>query len=507
MSLYRKRNSGQLFPSLLLLILAPLCLASSSSAEGVAPPKTAARNIIFILIDDQRYDSFGFMGHPFLETPHLDRLASSGVQFVNAFVTTSLCSPSRASILSGQYAHRHGVLDNNTRLPADTPTFPKELQKAGYDTAFIGKWHMGGSSDEPRPGFNRWVSFRGQGVYYNPTLNVDGERVKREGYLTDMIAEYAVDFINKDRQSPFFLYVSHKAVHAMFEPAERHKGCYKDKKYVHPDSMADTDENYRGKPAWVRAQRDSWHGVDGMYNGAVEFDTFVRDYAETLRAVDDSVGAILEALREKGILDETLLIYTSDNGFLFGEHGHIDKRSMYEESIRVPLLVHCPALVKGGQKRDEMIVNVDYAPTILEAAGLDVPQTVQGRSFYGLLDGSEKRWRDAFLYEYFWERSFPQTPTVLGVRTDTHKLMRYHGIWDRYELYDLEKDPKEMNNLLADFTIEHEAGTLDDLIRRNADDGLKELFAGMTSSLDGLLQELECESEPNWRPAHKEEGK
>lgn len=484
-----------------LLMAFPLAaLARDSQAAG-------KRNIVFILIDDQRYDSFGFMGHPFLETPHLDSLAQGGMQFENAFVTTSLCSPSRASILSGQYAHKHGVLDNGTRLPADTPTFPQELQKAGYETAFVGKWHMGGSSDEPRPGFDRWVSFRGQGVYNDPTFNIDGEKVKREGHMSDLITEYAVDFLNQKKDSPFFLYVSHKAVHAMFKPAERHKGCYADKENVFPDSMANTEENYKGKPAWVRAQRESWHGVDGMYNGAIDFNQFLHGYAETIRSVDDSVGRIVETLREKELLEETLLIYTSDNGFLFGEHGHIDKRSMYEESIRVPLLVHCPDLIEAGKRRPEMIVNIDYAPTILEAAGAPIPETVQGMSFYGLLDGSEAEWRDAFLYEYFWERSFAQTPTVLGVRTDTHKLMRYHGIWDRYELYDMKNDPREMNNLLGDFIVKHEAGTLDNLIRRNADEELKTLFTDMKGKLDRSLEEMDCEAEPNWRPVVKEKQK
>ena len=481
----------------LLAVLPMSALAQDSKAAG-------KRNIVFILIDDQRYDSFGFMGHPFLETPHLDRLAKGGTQFENAFVTTSLCSPSRASILSGQYAHKHGVLDNSTRLPGDTPTFPKELQKAGYETAFIGKWHMGGSSDEPRPGFNRWVSFRGQGVYYNPMLNIDGEKVHREGYTTDLLTDYAVDFINQEREAPFFLYLSHKAVHAMFKPAERHKGSYAGKEHVFPDSMANTEENYKGKPNWVRAQRDSWHGVDGMYNGEIDFNQFVHDYAETMRAVDDSVGKVVDALRENDLLNDTLLIYTSDNGFLFGEHGHIDKRSMYEESIRVPLLVHCPNLIEKGKRRPEMIINIDYAPTILEAAGVAIPETVQGKSFYGLLDGTKAKWRDAFLYEYFWERSFAQTPTVLGVRTDTHKLMRYHGIWDRYELYDIKNDPQEMNNLLGDFMVKHEAGTLDNLILRTADEELKGLFSDMKAKLDGLLEEMGCESEPNWRPVVKE---
>lgn len=464
-----------------------------ASEKGLSP----RRNIVFILVDDQRYDAFSFMGHPFLKTPHLDALAANGLVFENAFVTTSLCSPSRASILTGQYAHKHGVLSNSTRLPSHLPTFPKELQKAGYETAFIGKWHMGGSTDEPRPGFDRWVSFRGQGDYINPTFNVDGTQSKHEGYVTDITTDYAEEFIRKDHDKPFMVYVSHKAVHASFIPAERHKGTYADETYPHPPSMANTNENYAGKPNWVRAQRDSWHGVDGMYNKNVDFDEFTRDYAETLLAVDDSVGRIVATLREEGLLESTLLVYTSDNGFLFGEHGHIDKRSMYEPSIRVPLIVHCPELIKNGLRRKEMITNVDFAPTFMEAAGLEAPHVVQGISFYPLIEGKNVEWRDAFLYEYFWERSFPQTPTVLGVRGDRYKLMRFHGIWDRYELYDIQEDPHEMNNIVGDYMLTTGVSP-DGEIRRRAPQEIRELFSTMNRRLGELLTELDCRVEPTW---------
>lgn len=474
-------------------------VTATASGAGAQPATPAARrNIVFILIDDQRFDAMGFAGHPFLETPHLDALAKNGLVFDRAFVTTSLCSPSRASTLTGQYAHRHRVLDNNTPLPAATPTFPQELQKAGYETAFIGKWHMGGESDEPRPGFNRWVSFRGQGPYENPTLNIDGTRVNTEGYTTDLMTNYAVDFLNAERDTPFMLYLSHKAVHAMFLPAPRHRGSYADKNYPHPASMADTQENYAGKPEWVRDQRSSWHGVDGMYNGEVDFDQFARDYAETMRAVDDSVGRVVATLREKGLLESTLIMYTSDNGFLFGEHGLIDKRCMYEPSIRVPMIVHCPELIAEPGVRNEMVLNIDHAPTILDAAGIAVPGTMQGRSFFPVIQGKNDAWRDAFLYEYFWERSFPQTPTVLGVRTDTHKFMKFHGIYDTYELYDLENDPDEMHNLLGNFMHKGEGGTLDNLIRNQAPDDIKRKFNEMNDHLARLLKEMGAYDEPMW---------
>ncbi|MCA9412664.1 MAG: sulfatase [Candidatus Omnitrophica bacterium] len=479
-----------------ILFIAVLALGAFAPVYSETKP----RNIIFILIDDQRFDALSMMGFPFLETPRIDALAEGGIFFENAFVTTSLCSPSRASFLSGQYAHTHGVLDNSTRLPASTPTFPKELQKAGYETAFVGKWHMGGSSDEPRPGFDRWVSFRGQGQYYDCTFNIDGEQKKMEGYTTDIITDYAVDFIKKKHDKPFFLYMSHKAVHGDFYPAKRHEGVYDGKHYPHPDTMANTEENYRGKPEWVKDQRQSWHGVDGMYNKRIDFDEFTRDYCETMLAVDDSIGRVVDTLKETGELDSTLILYTSDNGFQFGEHGLIDKRTMYEPSIRIPLIAHCPDLFEGGQRKKEMILNIDFAPTFLEAAGAEIPGTVQGDSFYKLMTGEPIDWRKEFLYEYYWERSFAQTPTVLGVRTDKYKLMRFHGIWDKYELYDIENDPDEKTNLLGDFIIENQAGTLDNLIRNTAEPELKNLFVDLSDRLDKLLEETGSAKEPNWRP-------
>lgn len=455
------------------------------------------RNVVFILIDDQRFDAFSFMGHPFLETPNIDQLAKDGLVFENAFVTTSLCSPSRATILTGLYAHKHGVLDNDTRLPERLPTFPKALQSAGYETAFTGKWHMGNATDEPRPGWDHWASFRGQGPYFNPTFNVDGERREIEGYTTDIITDFAEAFVRRDHSKPFFLYMSHKAVHSNFAPAPRHDGVYADEDFPHPKSMANTDENYAGKPEWVRAQRNSWHGVDGMYNDAVDFDQFARDYAETLLAVDDSVGRIVQALKDQGLFESTLIVYTSDNGFLFGEHGHIDKRSMYEPSIRVPLIVHCPELVDGGQKRKEMIVNCDFAPTFMEMAGVEIPESIQGRSFYPMIRGEKMPWRDAFLYTYFWERPFPQTPTVIGVRGDRYKFMRYHGIWDRYELYDIVNDPGETNNLLADIVLTTEI-SLDYLIRTRATGETKEAYDMLNDRMNTLVEELEIRPEPSW---------
>jgi len=454
------------------------------------------RNIIFVFIDDMRYDAMSYRGHPVLQTPNIDRLARNGILFKNAFVTTSLCSPSRASILSGLYAHKHGVLDNSTMLPKGTPTFPIELQKSGYKTAFVGKWHMGGTSDQPRPGFDRWVSFRGQGPYFNPLFNIDGKRVKREGYTPDLTTEYSADFIKENKDRPFLLYMSHKAVHGMFEPAPRHKNRYQNIVVPKPKSMANTDENYKGKPEWVRKQRNSWHGVDGMYNRAINFDKFYRDYCECVLGVDDSVGILLDTLEKEGLLEDTLIMFMGDNGFQFGEHGLIDKRTMYESSIRVPLIAHCPALADGAQFKEELVLNIDIAPTIIETAQIPVPPSMQGRSFLSLIKGSPIEWRKEFLYEYFWERDYPQTPTVLGLRTEKYSYMRYHGVWDLNELYDIENDPDQMNNLMADVRITTQGGQLN---RHIKDPQLKELVAGLEEKLFKIIRETDGIIEPSWQ--------
>jgi N-acetylglucosamine-6-sulfatase len=451
---------------------------SADAAEAQTPatlpalepiPGAKPVNIVFILADDHRYDALGCMGHPFLETPHLDSLAKNGVHAKNAFVTTALCSPSRASILTGRYAHRHRVVDNNNPVPPGTVYFPQYLQRAGYDTAFIGKWHMGGASDDPQPGFDHWVSFRGQGQYApSPAgLNVNGKRTTRKGYITDELTDYAVEWLEqRPKEKPFFLYLSHKAVHAEFLPAERHRGRYAGKSVPVPKTF-DPNTDPEGRPRWVKDQRNSHHGVDYPYHGTLDIAEYHRRYCETLLAVDESVGRVLETLRKTGRYENTLVVYMGDNGFAFGEHGLIDKRTAYEESMRVPLLMQCPALLPAGKPLDAVVANIDIAPTLLTAAGLKAaphPQPLSpdggergaaipffdGSNFLPLAQGKTAPWRDALLYEYYWERNFPQTPTLFAVRTSRYKYIRYQGIWDTDELYDLQTDPLESKNLVRD---------------------------------------------------------
>lgn len=446
-----------------LAVVASISAATLQAADDLQLAKVDGAkplNIVFILSDDHRYDVMSFLGHPFVETPAMDALARDGVYFENAMVTTSLCSPSRASILTGQYMHNHGVVDNNILTKPGTIFFPQYLQAAGYNTGYFGKWHMGGHSDAPRPGFDRWVSFRGQGHYYPPKhlknwkLNVDGESVPQKGYITDELTDYALDWLNgiKGQDKPFFMYLSHKGVHGMFHPAERHAGRYKDKSMPVPETMADTTENYEGKPLWLKNQRNSWHGVDFAYHQDTDIEEHYRLYCEALLSVDDSIARVRKWLADNDLAENTLVMYMGDNGFQWGEHGLIDKRTAYEASMRVPLVGVCPPLWKPGTVVKEVVANIDIGPTCLAAADLKPPANMDGQSFLDLAAGKEDaaQWRKNLLYEYYWEYNFPQTPTTLALRSQRYKFIQYHGIWDIDELYDLQTDPLEQHNLIFD---------------------------------------------------------
>jgi N-acetylglucosamine-6-sulfatase len=430
--------------------------APPRAPSGPAPlervPGAKPRNVVFILADDHRYDAMGFMGNPIVKTPSMDRIAREGVHLKNAFVTTALCSPSRASILTGLYAHQHKVVDNNSPIPKGTVFFPQYLQQAGYQTGFMGKWHMGNDSGGPQPGFDRWVSFAGQGTYLpTPTgLNVDGKKVPQTGYISDELTDYALDWLKtRDRSRPFFLYLSHKGVHQDFVPAERHKGTLATPRLQAPRSQAYPPDLEATRPRWVRDQRNSWHGVDYPYNTKLDIAQYFQLYAETLRGVDDSIGRVLDYLQAEGLLQSTLVIYMGDNGFAFGEHGLIDKRTAYEESMRVPMVMQCPELFAGNRVVEQVVANLDVAPTVLAAAGLQPPAHMMGASMLPLGQGQQVSWRKELLYEYYWERNFPQTPTVFALRGDQYKFIRYHGVWDIDELFDLKADPEEMHNLAA----------------------------------------------------------
>jgi N-acetylglucosamine-6-sulfatase len=326
---------------------------------------------------------------------------------------------------------------------------------------------MGSGGDEPQAGFDKWVSFRGQGSYLPEKngLNVDGKHVPQKDYITDELTDYALDWLNTiPNDQPYFLYLSHKAVHADFVPAERHKDKYAGEKFQPPKTMDESGPAAQHRPMWVQNQRNSWHGVDFPYHSTLDISEYYKRYAETLLGVDDSVGRVLEALRKRGQLDSTLVVYMGDNGFAFGEHGLIDKRTAYEESMRVPLLARCPELFAGGKVVNEMVAGLDIMPTVLSVAGVSIPPGLDGRSMLPLLQGrTDPRWRTELLYEYYWERNFPQTPTIHALRTDRYKYIHYYGIWDIDELYDLQEDPLETTNLISN---PERQNTIQDLNKR-----------------------------------------
>lgn len=426
------------------------------------------RNVVFILSDDHRYDAMSFMGHQFAITPHMDSMASNGVHLKNAFVTTSLCSPSRASILTGLYTFRHRVIDNQRAVPEGTIFFPQYLQKAGYNTGFVGKWHMGSHNDNPRPGFDYWMSFKGQGVYFPPgpnyTVNVNGKRVKQDGYITTLLTRYALDFLKQQEESdkPFFLYLSHKAVHGPFTPEDKHKGKLKEKPFKLPKSAEAVVKNSKDRPRWLLDQRNSWHGMDFPLHTDNTMEELYKSYCEALCSVDDSIGTVMGQLKKMGIHDETLVIYMGDNGYMFGEHGLIDKRVAYETSSRVPMLMQCPELFKGGTVVDQVVANIDIAPTVMQAMGLKKSPHMDGESFIPLALGKKIPWRDFFLYVYYWEQNFPQTPTQFSLRGDKYKYTTYYGLWDIDELFDIQADPKEQNNLINDPKFETQKNAMRD---------------------------------------------
>ena len=391
-------------------------------------------NIIFILTDDQRYDAMSCAGHPWLKTPNMDRLANEGVLFKNAFVTTSLCSPSRGSFLTGCYAHTHEVFRNTGKDPNPSyQTFPQLLQMGDYETAFIGKWHMA-REDSPRPGFDHWVSFSGQGRYERNRLNVNGQTVNSKSYITDELTNYAVRFLKKEHNKPFMLFLSHKAVHAPFTPANRHENLYSD---VEIESRHNPKDNLNTKPRWGRKMDKNWKSQ-------------ILNYYRSLVAVDESIGRVYKTLEQINALDNTVIIFAGDNGYFHGEHGGMwDKRAAYEPSMRIPLIMRYPRLVKAATVSEEMVLNIDLAPTILELAAIPVPGSMQGQSWLSVLKG--RPGRKSFLYEYFQEtdRRFKR-PTVIAVRTTQWKYVTYpldNSL--TCELYDLRTDPEELDNLVG----------------------------------------------------------
>lgn len=454
-------------------------------------------NIVYIMTDDHTAQMMSCYDNRYIETPNLDRIAADGIRFTNSFVANSLSGPSRACMITGKHSCGNKFFDNETSVFDNTQqTFPKLLQQAGYQTALVGKWHL-----ESLPtGFDYWEILPGQGQYYNPTfITQENDTVKREGYLTNLITDDAIDWMEnkRDKEKPFCLLIHHKAIHRNWLPELKYLNEYEDKTFTMPDNFYD---DYEGRPAAAAQEMSIFKDMDIMYDTKMlnmdeqsrlkntylsmlnrlnpedrkvyddfyapiikefyeknpqgkelaewKFQRYMRDYAKVVKTLDDNVGRVLDYLRDNDMLDNTLVVYTSDQGFYMGEHGWFDKRFMYEESMHTPLVMRLP---KGFDRRGdvvEMVQNIDYGPTFLDLAGVKVPEDMHGVSLVPLLKGEHPAdWRTS-LYYHFYE--YPAEHSVkrhYGVRTERYKLIHFYNDIDVWELYDLQEDPTEMHNL------------------------------------------------------------
>jgi arylsulfatase A-like enzyme len=437
-------------------------------------------NIVVVLVDDLRFDEFHAGGHPYVETPNIDRLAGEGALFVNAFHAVPLCSPNRATLLTGLYPSRHGIIDNVSRDLAShhLPTFNVPLQRSGYRTAFLGKWHMG-NDPTPRPGWDYWSAMPGQGRATDPELFEDGRLHKVPGYTTDLLTDRAISFIRREREKPFLVYLAHKAVHPDivqrndgsldlesdrgYVPSPRDEGRYKDRIFTRRQLKSEIAADLEGKPVIRHAlgnlpaapsaptvtkgehqhPETPWTGED-----------IIRRRAEMIRGVDRSLGRIIATLDSLHILDKTLIVFSSDNGFFFGEHGLTTERRLpYEESIRNPLLMRYPPRIRAASRPEGLALTVDLAPTLLEFAGVPVGSQIQGRSLIPLLNGTARDWRQSVLVEFYTnEQPFPHLLDLdyRAVRTSRYKYIHWVKFPDQDELYDLQRDSLERRNVAND---------------------------------------------------------
>jgi len=408
-----------------------------------SPGKSGRPNIVFFLTDDQRWDGMSCAGNEILRTPNMDRIAKEGVRFENMFVTNALCGPSRASFLTGKYSHSHGLRRNGMYLSKNQKTFPEVLKEAGYETAFIGKWH---NTDRGRTrDFDYYFGFGGQGRYYDPLIaENDGPDREYKGHVTDILTDKAIAYLGREHDKPFCLLVWFKAPHRSFQPAERFKSLYEDVEIPYPDNFND---DYAGRPDAVKNANMRIGDFDDIPN----YQTFVKDYYRCLAGVDDNVGRVLDAMDQLKLTNSTMVLYAGDNGFFIGEHHFFDKRFMYEESIRVPLLIRYPGKIKPGKTSEKLVLNVDVAPTLLDMAGIGLPENgLDGRSMKSLLLANNSEWRKDFLYEYYEYPGPHSGKKCRGVRTERWKYIHFFEEPQEYELYDLENDPHEMNNLIND---------------------------------------------------------
>ncbi|MEI7908296.1 MAG: sulfatase [Verrucomicrobiota bacterium] len=439
------------FPSPLL---AALLLAAPATLQAAA---TKPPNILFIMADDHAAHAISAYGSRVNSTPNIDRLATEGMRFDRMFAVNSICTPSRASILTGKYSHLNGVPVFN-RFDGSQPTVAKYLQAAGYYTGMVGKWHL----ESDPTGFDKWTILPGQGDYFNPAFLQAGGRRVITGYVTDIITDLSIEFLeNRPRDQPFFLMCHHKAPHRNWQPDAKHKAMFADKLIPEPDTLRD-DGSSRGDAIHECTQKvlENLSSNDtkgpppaGLTGDALlkwKYQRYMQDYLACVQSVDDNVGRLLEYLDKSGLAENTIVIYTSDQGFFLGDHGLFDKRFMYEESIRMPFLVRWPGVVKPGSVQPAMGINVDFAPTFMQAAGLPVPADMQGHSLLPLLHGERPAdWRTSWYYRYYHDPGDHNTRAHYGLRTETHKLIYFWKI-DQWEMYDLAKDPAELHNVYQD---------------------------------------------------------
>jgi len=469
------------------------CAAASGGAMSLLPTCTSIAqtlgaekkppNLIYIMTDDHAAHAISCYGSKINKTPNLDRIAKEGMRFANCFCTNSICAPSRAVILTGKYSHINGVIDNAKEFDGSQQTFPKLLQKAGYETAIIGKWHL---KTDPT-GFDYWNILPGQGVYYNPIMIEMGEKKKYVGYVTDIITDYCLNWLKERKgDKPFCLMYHHKAPHREWEPPLKYLTLYDDVTIPEPPTLFD-DYSNRGRAAKEQdmtiektmndtdvklvapknltpEQKKLWDAAYEPKNEAFrkanlqgkdlvrwKYQRYIKDYLRCVASVDDNVGRMLDYLDEAGLADNTIVIYASDQGFYLGEHGWFDKRFMYEESLRMPLLVRYPKQIKPGSINNDIIMNLDFAPTFLDFAGVSIPADMQGRSIRMLLQGkTPKDWRKSMYYHYYEYPAVHSAKRHYGVRTQRYKLIHFYNDIDQWELYDLQKDPDELNNIYDD---------------------------------------------------------
>jgi len=476
----------------LLGLLLVLCASRAMAAEQP--------NILFIFTDDHASHAISAYGSKINETPNLDRIATGGMRFDNCFVTNSICGPSRAVILTGKYSHANGFMWNGNKFDGTQQTFPKLLQKAGYQTAMIGKWHLG---EHMAPlGFNYSEVLIGQGTYYNPRMlrdeNGTGEQVRTNytGYTTDIITDLALDWLKEDRDQskPFMLMFQHKAPHREWAPSPNHLHMYDDVEIPEPDDLFDDysgrgraareqdmtiaktmtarDLKFTAPPYLNKEQLEVWNAAYGPKNKAFEeanltgkdlirwkYQRYIKDYLRCIASVDDNVGRVLDYLDEAGLADNTIVIYSSDQGFYLGDHGWFDKRFMYEESYRMPLMVRWPGVTQPGSVNTDIVSNIDFAETFLDAAGVAIPDDMQGRSLVPLLKGeTPDDWRDSHYYHYYEffndRRSAHMVRRHYGVRTDRFKLIHFYNVGE-WELFDLKNDPGELQSVYDDPQYDH----------------------------------------------------